>query len=75
MGYKNKPKEIQETKNCNFDWCDGKCYWVIMRDDGKAIFKHPHKSKDSALAEIKFESLSGYHIEHKSSKSSQVEKV
>lgn len=42
-----------------------RCFWVIMRDDGRAVWDMPHKNKESCLAEISFHNLSGYHPEHR----------
>lgn len=42
-----------------------KCHWVIMRDDGKAIWKYPVRTKADCVAEMSFENLSGYHPEHR----------
>lgn len=43
----------------------GKCCWVIMRDDCRAIFEKTFQTRDSAVATMEFENLSGYHLEHR----------
>lgn len=62
-----RKKQAQEAqyKNCEFDWCDGQCHWIIMRDDGQAIFKGVYLTKDQAEAEVTFQNISGYHLEHR----------
>ena len=60
-----------ETKNndkntvpCGVKDCAGGCHWTITRDDGRSIWKQSYQTRAQAQAELSFENLSGYHLEH-----------
>lgn len=42
-------------------------HWIILKDDGSAIWGGVYPSKDSAMAELSFQNLSGYHVERRAS--------
>lgn len=60
----NKEEEAQE---CDLKNCFGKhCHWIILRKDGRAIWKQTYKTKADALLEYDFEKLQNYgEIKHK----------
>ena len=61
-----KIKRTVKEKICELEHdSERTCHWIIMRDDKKAVWGLPHDSKSSALAEISFKNLSGYHPEHR----------
>lgn len=58
-------KKDANTVPCGVEKCEGGCHWIIVRDDGRAIWKQPYQTKAMAQAEFSFENLSGYHLEHR----------
>jgi hypothetical protein len=42
-----------------------KCHWIIVRDDGGAVFDYPLKSEEDALTVMSTNNLKGYHAEHR----------
>ena len=58
MGYNKKDKKNGSKRPQH--------HWVIIRDDGKAIFGYPLRTEEEALATIKFEELTDYSAERRS---------
>lgn len=55
-----------ENNICSVPKCSGNCYWLIVRKDGRAIWKQTYKTKSEATDEMKFENLFGkYDLEHR----------
>lgn len=58
-----------ETKICEVKGCEGNCHWIIVRKDGRAIWKQSYKTKEEAVAEMKMGNLFTYgNLEHRFAK-------
>lgn len=64
IGRKQQEKNESIACGANHD-SSRKCHWIIVKDDFKSIYGYPMKTRDECLAEISFNNLSGYHLEHK----------
>ena len=59
----------ERVSHCEFSWCNGKCHWILMRDDGGAVMLDedgkPFWTKADAMAFVRMHNVSGYRIEHR----------
>lgn len=62
----DNPKIALENNVCTVPNCTGGCYWIIIRNDGRSIWKQSYGTKTEATEEMKFENLFGkYNLEHR----------
>lgn len=62
----NAPVKKINKGVCEVTNCEGKCHWLLVRNDGRAIWKQPYTTKSELLAEMNFENLHKWgKIEHK----------
>lgn len=60
-----KDKKSFFNKDCSVKGCEGRCHWIILKDNGNSIFEGAFSTKQEALDTVSLNNLSGYHIEHR----------